>query len=201
MSGSSPRQHDGTAIVRLAGQRLRSRRPKPRSNSVIAVEPHRGRVHDHGRELRIFVDVQAEQQHRSLCGDQHPMVVGQLEAVGGFPSGVVEEGGDQRFHSCEFCRVEHAPVFEVAFENRMPVRIEAWRVIAEPASETSEHQTVSPRRARRVQPAGSPRHRRSTRRGGARRRTRTGSRRPRRHRSRWRCRHRGRRGRSSSDVA
>ena len=70
-------------------------------------------MHDHRRQQRELVELQPEQEHRRLRADQHPDLLGQLEAVGGLPRGVVEERGHEHPHPLEFVGVQRAPVLEV----------------------------------------------------------------------------------------
>jgi hypothetical protein len=125
--------------VGLAGERLGARGSQTTACGVLAVQTHGRRMHDHRRELRVLVDLQAEQQHRRLCRDQHLEVFGQLEPVRRLPSRRVEECGDERLHAIEFVGIQHPPVFEVAHQHLVPVRIECRRVAGEQTTKATEH--------------------------------------------------------------
>ena len=135
-----PGQHDRTAIVGLAGERLGARSPQPASDGVLAVEPHRRGVHDHRADLRVVVDLEAEEQHRCLRRDQHPDVVGQVESSGSFPPCAMEERGHERLHPAPLACIEHPPMLEAVLEHGLPRRIERWNRAAEPSEKTPEHQ-------------------------------------------------------------
>ncbi len=81
---------------------------------VLAVQANRRRMHDDRGELRVAVDLQSEQEHRCLCGDEHLDVVGQVETVGSLPPGAVEEVGHQQLHAFELAGRQQFPVLELA---------------------------------------------------------------------------------------
>ncbi len=81
-------------------------------------------MHDDGGELRIVVDVEAEQEHRGLSGDEHLDAIGQLEAVGCLPTGLMDELRDEQLHPFELLGREQVPVHEVVLEHLPPGVVE-----------------------------------------------------------------------------
>ena len=97
-----PREDHRALVVGLTGEQLRPGRSQPAPGGMVAVQAHRGGVHDHGGELRVLVDVEPQQQHRRLGGDQHLDRVVEHEPVGRLPPRPADEPGDEQLHPVEF---------------------------------------------------------------------------------------------------
>ena len=93
----------------------------------IAAQPHVCRMDDDRGDIVVAVEVEAEQQHRSLGGDQHLDLFGQLESVGCLPVDRGHEARDEHLHAIEFGLAEKGPVLKTRDEFRPPRFIELER--------------------------------------------------------------------------
>ncbi len=197
-----PRQEHRPAVVRLSGEHLRPGRVKAATGHPVATLHHGRRMHDHRRHQGKGIELQTEQEHRRLGGDQHLDLLGEGESVGGLPSGVADEMRHEHPHPFEFVRRQRCASARTRDRAGPPTR--RRRPARGPTSVGGIVRTS--RSSRRSLTAGAPRpahgrRRRSTRRDGGRRRYRTGSRPPRGGRATTRCRRAVRRARSSSGGA
>jgi hypothetical protein len=71
------------------------------AGGMRAAEPDVRRMHDHRADVVPLVDVEAQQQHGCLGGDQYLDLLGEFEPVCSFPPHRVDKPGDQHFHSSE----------------------------------------------------------------------------------------------------
>ena len=103
-------QHRTAAIVRFA-----EHRDDPVGHGAAhgtGVDParlHRRRVHDDRADLSVFVDAQAEHEHRGLRRDGHGDLVVEREPVRRLPVLVPEQPVARRFEHLALAGIQHLP--------------------------------------------------------------------------------------------
>ena len=114
-------QYRATVVVGLTQQGSFARIDHPSDRTrPWPWDGERGRMDDDRRDLAEVAGVEAEEQHRGLHRDRHDHLVGDLEAPRGLPALVAHHEVGQFGQSLALGRVEHLPVRDAAFHDRLP---------------------------------------------------------------------------------